>query len=142
MNPKVKLRAMGLSEERINELVSDNENYRTVEERNFISPPASIATFATSYNRESILAWATALSEGSIHYEGSLPVHFRESPLVPVWIIDPPQYAQRCLKTLVHARIMLETDSSGRWGPAFWQEAIDRNINALSALRNAMVVNT
>jgi hypothetical protein len=136
MNAVVRLKALGLSDIRIAELLG-----ATVPSREeFVSdPPATTATSATTTQpEEAVLGWATALVEGVITYAGPFPVRFLESPLVPVQVFDPVNYARRWLQTLAFARVMVETGGFGPWGRDYYESNIAAGLAALQAMQTAM----
>lgn len=140
MDVSLRLKALGLSEERIAQLVGGGNIGASSAPELFSEAPATSATCATNEDpvQAALLAWATGLVEGTISYAGPLPLTFHESPLVPVQVRDPVDYARHWLRTLAYTSLMVETGGFGRWSTAYWDEVIGRGLGALMAMRLAI----
>ena len=88
--------------------------------------------------QQHLLAWANALVEGAICYDGPLPLNFRESRLVPVWVNDPVGYVRRQLQALAFAHTMTRSDGFGDWRAPYWEVATARVLCALQAMHRRM----
>ena len=149
MDTASKLRALGILEPRIAELISESVEeisqsgtFGHLQDQEYFSdPPATTATLATTieHSKNELLIWATAFVEGTIRYEGELPLRFRERPLVPVQVFDVVGYARRQLQSLAYAQSMAACGGFGDWNADFWQMVVDDTFAALASLRTAVI---
>ena len=141
MNVRTKLKALGLSDERIAELVGGIDCYQdeVITKESFPVPSATNATVATNTHRdeEVVLAWANSLAEGAVCYTGPLPIRFFENPLVPVRVSDPVGYVQRWLRTLAYAHTVARAGGFSKWDSGYWNKTIKRGVDALTAMHAA-----
>ena len=152
MDTASKLRALGILEPRIAELISESVEeisqsgtFGHLQDQEYFSdPPATTATLATlattiEHSKNELLIWATAFVEGTINYEGELPLRFRERPLVRVQVFDVTGYARRQLQSLAYAKSMAACGGFGDWNADFWQMVVDDTFAALASLRTAVI---
>ena len=148
MDTASKLRALGILEPRIAELIGESveeisqsgTSVHFRDQKYFSDPPATTATLATTsaLSQDELLIWATAFVEGTINYEGELPLRFRERPLVPVQVFDVVDYARRQLQSLAYAKNMVACGGFGDWNADFWQMVVDDTFAALASLQTAV----
>ena len=136
----MRLKALGLSEERIAQLVGQGTIGRYTAQGFFSRAPTTSATGATTGDPGDValLAWAVALVEGAISYAGPLPLRFKETPLVPVQVYDAVGYVRRLLQALAYAHTMVDSGGFGRWELDYWQCSISRALETLRELHRAM----
>ena len=86
--------------------------------------------------RKDLLAWAAGLAEQETVLPE--PVHFRESPLRPVWVTHVSRYACDQLRALASARVGKESGGWSYFTPEWWEVREQDALSALASLKQAM----
>jgi len=87
--------------------------------------------------QQQLLAWAAEVAEADVTLVA--PITYLETSLRPITTTRVSQSIRRYLKTMASAEIHHATGGWGRFTPEWWAGQANEAIDALKALRSAMV---